>query len=644
MRNLLRWWWDLLPGNPMVVRTVQGGSRRMRHLWVRMGYLGLLTGLVVLGLLFGGGLGGSASMAELAQAGTRLFGLVAYGQVILVCLLAPLFMAAAIRAEQTGQTYNILLTTPLSALQIVLGALGGRLFFVLSLLASGLPLFAVVLIFGGVPVRSIFAAFLIAALVALVVGSVAVALAVMGHGGRRAVFVFIIAVAGYLLSAYAADQVLRQFQTPSTSTASPVFSQGSASPSATQGNTTWLTPLHPILVLEASLNKPDYRPPSPEEIAHLPSWLRVYRGNSLTAITVLSFGLSFALVSVSAMRLRSVAREGAARVGLFKRALRLGRQARVTHPPRRVGQNPIAWRESHTRGNSTAAILARIVFLTLALLLAAVLIGAYHFGRLPTTLRGVGGQLLTPAQVLQYMLLSLLMVELVIIVIVALYTSAGSVSGEREDGTLDLIQTTPITPRYYVWGKLRGLVAFLSLLLAAPLGTLAMVCVYTSVGLWRQWPSAMTTYYGPFGSVREPIILPEAALLWPVIFVPFVAACVAVGMGWSIKSRGVISAVVGSVGVVGGLMLVLGFCGSVMASRIPVIGPVINALSPTTGLVMLVNPWGTIDNFAGGTGSSRVWLWIAAVVAGGVYAVFVYGQLTTMVRGFDQRVRELSGG
>ncbi|HEX7009608.1 MAG TPA: hypothetical protein VF184_06475, partial [Phycisphaeraceae bacterium] len=208
MHAVGRWLWDLLPGNPMVVRIVQGGSRRTRHLWVRSGYLGALIILVLVGLLSGGGLGEQVGLTELAKSGTWAFAVVAYGQVVLVCLLAPLFMAGVIAQEQAGKTLDILLTTPLTNLQIVLGSLTGRLFFVLTMLLSGLPLFAVLLIFGGVPIRSVFISFAVAALVALPVGSVAVTLSVFRAGGRKAVFTFVIAVAGYLVAAYALDRVM----------------------------------------------------------------------------------------------------------------------------------------------------------------------------------------------------------------------------------------------------------------------------------------------------------------------------------------------------------------------------------------------------------------------------------------------------
>ena len=55
----------------------------MRHLWIRMGYLGALIGLVLVGLASGGGFGEDVMLSELAQAGSKVFFFVSYGQVIL---------------------------------------------------------------------------------------------------------------------------------------------------------------------------------------------------------------------------------------------------------------------------------------------------------------------------------------------------------------------------------------------------------------------------------------------------------------------------------------------------------------------------------------------------------------------------------
>jgi hypothetical protein len=46
-----------------------------------------------------------------------------------------------------SQTYDILLSTPLTNGQIVLGSLLSRLFFVVALLVSGIPIFSITQIF-----------------------------------------------------------------------------------------------------------------------------------------------------------------------------------------------------------------------------------------------------------------------------------------------------------------------------------------------------------------------------------------------------------------------------------------------------------------------------------------------------------------
>src|SRR5690606_30418671 len=115
-------------------------------------------------------------------------------------------------------------------------------------------------------------------------------------------------------------------------------------------------------------------------------------------------------------------------------------------PAREVGANPVAWREAKTRGKVASGILARWGFAIVGLLLGAGLVLTYHAGWLPTVIDRFG-QPMPAYRVFHTALLSLLLLEIAVVTLVAIYMSAGSVSREREDGTLDLILTTPITPR-----------------------------------------------------------------------------------------------------------------------------------------------------------------------------------------------------
>ena len=639
MTSLLTWLSRLGPTNPMVIRIVEGGSRRRQHMLVRMGYLGLLVGLVVLGLLTGGGLlAETVSLNALARSGAQLFRYIAYGQVIGVCLLAPLFMAGAIASEQSGKTYNILLTTPLSNLQVVLGSLLGRLFFILTLLLSGLPLFAVVLIFGGVRTGSVLEAFGVAACTAVLVGSVAVTLSVLRAGGRKAVFIFVIAIATYLIGAYLLDRLLiREIDTVPY--------------------TTWLTAWHPLLVLESSMLTGSYRPPPPEVLSNHSAVAAFFLGRPFAAFATWTLGLSVLLVLGCAVILRRVGQGEWVLWGKMKKRLRIDGGER-RHAPREVTGNPVAWREAKTRGKLFSAILARGGFAVLGAAAAVGLTWAYHVGALPTNLpapanQAGGNPFLTPAQVFHRGLTAILVVEIAVVCLVAIYMSAGCVSREREDGTLDILLTTPLTPKQYVWGKLRGLVRFLGVMIAVPVLTLLGVGIYALVVRLQGGPQGSFTFYEASGgsgvtaggSVYQglPLVVPEAGVWLALCLIPFVGLCVGVGITWSLRTRTVLGAVVPTVAIVGLVALVMGVCGLTPVGSAPLVGPGINAFSPATNAAVLVNPWAAISGFGGASEFGRITLGIAAAVAAGVYWFIVYGLIAGMTKGFDQTVRKLSG-
>ena len=644
MQALVSWLWRLVPGNPQVLRIIQGASRRNQHAWVRLGYVAAITLIVFFGLILGGGLSGSGDLRELAQAGAQIFRVIAMGQVILVCLIAPIFMAGAIASEQSGKTYAILLTTPLSNLQIVLGSLIGRLFFILALLFSGLPLFAVMLIFGGVPVTSIFIAFAVAGLTALFVGAVAVVLSVMRAGGRKAVFAFVVSIAAYLVVVGALDMLLLRKLGP------------------TPGQTTVLTAVHPLLVLEASINRANYSPPGTETLAGYPALIRFYLGQPFAAFATMTAGSSLLMVLFCSIWVRRVGTGDSKLMVWLKGKLNLA-GSRTRHARSLGTGNPVAWREANTRGRLLGGIIARYGFMVLGLVGLGILLYFYHFDPawLPAT--GPDGKPIGTAPKLaaepgkppywfRQALSALLIAEVAVITLVALYMAAGSVSKEREDGTLDIMLTTPITPRYYIWGKLRGLVRFLSLMIALPVLSLAIVAAYSLIGSINRWPQATVlhreynNYTGATTTETTPLLYVETPLLLLIMLLPFIAVCVAIGMYASLRAKGVLGAIVPSVAIVGFGALVFGFCGLTAANNIPLIGPALNAFSPATNLIMLVDPHSSVSEFMDDYGSTvigRGSLFFAAIVAAAGYATIVWAFITTMVKGFDHTVRRLSG-
>src|SRR5947208_627964 len=207
MLGVADYFWRLIPANPILRRVVETGGKRRRDLFIRCGYLLLVIGTVIFSLLNATGSFGTMSLADLAKVSATLFRNTSYLQLALVAFLAPVFTAGAITQEKDSQTYDILLATPLTNGQIVLGSLLSRLFFVIALLISGIPIFSITQIFGGVAIGSIVRSFGIAAATAFVTGAMAMAIAVFKVGTRRTIFNFYFFIVLYLVGLWFLDMV-----------------------------------------------------------------------------------------------------------------------------------------------------------------------------------------------------------------------------------------------------------------------------------------------------------------------------------------------------------------------------------------------------------------------------------------------------
>ena len=589
----------VLPLNPIVVRIVEGGSRRPRHLLIRSGYLAVMVLILLIALL-----GAGSTLRELAQRGASAFAIVSYGQVFLICVLAPVFLGGVIAQEANPNTWDVMLTTPLSSLQIVLGNLFGRLAFVFALLAGSLPLFAVTQLFGGVPGSAIFESYAIAASSALLMGSIAITLSATRSAGRRAVFVFYSSIVLYLFATYAIDRSLRA-----------PMAVGSAT-----DMTTILTPLNPFLTLEVLIAPNQYAPREFAGTGHL-SIVRAWMGSPIATQLVVSTLLSAAFIVYSTLRVRWL---GAALVGGS------GKDSSATsdRPPRHVSHNPIAWREVHLRGQTLGRRAARWIFLGAALAV------------------GLGVLLLTRGGTLSFSqsrmaLAAILGAEILVVVLAALNMSASSVSREREDKSLDILLTTPIQPGAYISGKLRGLIQYLAPLIAVPSVTLALAATFSMTnGLGSGVPWTVQERFGT-GLAAVPFVLPEAAVALPIVLTAFTALCVMVGLGWSVKSRGTIGSVLAAAGVVMVFALPMGLCGAA-SSTVPYFGAVVSAAIPLNLALAAVEP-SMIEGSLGSAQGRTLSILLGAIGASLIYGAVVYGLHANIKSNFMSRVRRLAG-
>jgi len=617
MPAALRWILNLVPTNPIAVRLIQNGSRRMRHLYIRSIYLAVLI-IVLLWLLLAVG-AGSLDYRQLAETGAKSFIWVAYLQIGLICVLSPVFMAGAISQEANPKTWDIILTTPLSAAQIVLGNLFGRLFFVLALLFASLPLFAITQYYGGVPGRSIFASYVVAACAALLVGAIAITLSVSRLAGRRAVFAFYISVVSYLAVTVGIELWLN--------------AAGLGWGPSGQG-VTWMTSLNPFLALHALLNPTTYPSAPPGTFGGIKAQ---FLEHPVRTWCVGSALLSLALMIASSITVRAggiqTVGQGRSSLPWYRKLFKLGAKDSEFRPPRAVWTNPIAWREAAARNSTLGRILARWSFIIAGLAFGVGIVAAYHTARISLDSFRLAIMVTVAA-------------EVAITMLVAINMSATAVTREREDGTLDLLLTTPITPKDYLTGKLRGLIAYLLPMLMVPVSTLLFAGIYALTdGLGSGGGVITNTPPGMTVAITRPVVLPESALILLGAGLPFLAFCVMVGMYSSLKSKGTIGSVVATVALVGVIGGFFGLCGWNAAREVDVIGPVLTVLNPISSTYALVYPAEAMDKTISEQSltSARVGLAVGAVAAIGVYIAVVYALLLHMVKNFDFTVRKLAG-
>ena len=723
MLGIAEYFWRLLPANPILLRVVQMNGKRRRDLFIRCGYLGLLVAVVIFSLL--GGNASTGNLSELAKISANLFQILSYCQLALVALLAPIFTAGAITSEKDSQTYDILLATPLSNGQIVLGSLMSRLFFVIALLISGIPIFSITQIFGGVAIVAIVQSFLIAAATAMVTGAVAMAIAVLKVGTRRTIFSFYLFIVLYMVGTFMLDGV------PSLKI--NVFDP--VSNALVPSKTSWLTGLNPFLALRTVFHDSAYMPPALSDLPTQPHDFRRwpigwFLSDPASFYVTFMFFISFVLISPSILLLRRLAQSTTSVKTLILQKLGITRGDK-TRKPRSVWHNPIAWREAKTKASAARASVLRYGFMLFGLggaMAMLFLFAAHEAPPFPTFVEAnsynpvynqltiynvngsvqtlpldlnltitytdsqgsansdgtisapnhasksmtelmacVGGERLsvdaTPltaekdgqkvatawtsidayviprkmaASDVRKGLLGAAIVEFAVILLIVTNAAASTVTREKEDGTLDLLLSTPITSRYYIWGKLRGLVYFVLPLVAVPVASAGFFVIYDIVRRFSNWNDASFQW----------VVFPEAVVLLPAMLVIVVAFASILGMNMSLRLRKTVVAVMSSVGIVVGICAAMGWCGYSMlnASRTGAAGLGAAAFSPFTLMTVLIDPYAYTsdlwneDNAAGSRIAVFILTWIA--IAG--YTAIVWTMYKSMVKNFDMTIRKQS--
>lgn len=424
-------------------------GRRARTYWLR--FISVFSLLVIVGLTFLSmrmeiSPGGVASVERLQTFAPMLAMVILWTQFIAVALLAPLMCSTAIAEERRAGTLYGLLSAPLTATQIIVGKFTARLTLLLVIGLSTLPLLLAIRVFGGLDTRFVIGAYALTASVAVLGGIASVLYSVRAKRSVGAAVLAIITV--------------------------PVI-QGA-----------------PLLIWGA-IDGFDNAPPiwiictcTPAVFVFLQLGDMPIPGagmgvdGALMLALAINLGWSLLLLAVTILRFRHVMqnevdgtpqRKTAKRRKKEKQAEQDGVSPRVTpsaepaqpaappqpaeerastlkaHASRIVGDHPVLWRELRlpllSSGRNRIALYAILAAALVAYYLWVYRISEYSFSHAFSE----QGYNVVPT-----------IIPLLLALLVSGFMTTSAITGERESRTLDVLMTSPLTPRQIVLGKYFG--------------------------------------------------------------------------------------------------------------------------------------------------------------------------------------------
>ncbi|UJF25888.1 ABC transporter permease [Planococcus sp. 107-1] len=161
-----------LLANPVLIKEVKLRFRSMKSFTGILFYL-MAMSIFVFGFIFlTTSLSGSGFFRP--DESFLLFSMMTYIQLGLILFITPGLTAGTISTEREKQTLNILLTTAQTSFQIIFGKMTSSIAFLLLMIVSGLPIYSLVFLYGGVDPLQIVVIFLFYFLTLLAIGSIGV--------------------------------------------------------------------------------------------------------------------------------------------------------------------------------------------------------------------------------------------------------------------------------------------------------------------------------------------------------------------------------------------------------------------------------------------------------------------------------------
>ena len=587
---------QLLVG-PVFSREAAVAPRRARHYIMRTVYAIALLVLMCTAWMTLLGTQSIRNVGDMARFGTVLFQILAPIQLAMIVFLSAIQAASNIAIEKDRQTLILLLMSRLTNSELVLGKLFASLLSIGVMLITSLPIFMLIVLFGGTSFEQVGWTFAVTAATALAAGSLGATVALWREKTFQTlalvamVIVFWIGLfegirlAGFELFGLTADQI--------SGAASPI--QAILAASHPTVSNTWQVAVVPYLVVSmliavclcslAILKVRRWNPSrdvrqgqqASEESAQV---------NLFTGEVVLDGQNADVEKQSDAAVARQVVEQS--------EGLRSGhvddRARAASKKSRRVWDNPVLWREMKTWAYGKKILFIRASYWLLAGFVFFAVYLLVSSGEATRVTADEGVTIPAVAKPLApFLLVSIVMINALAVT---------SVTTERDGRALDLLMVTDISPKEFLFGKLFGVMYVVLDMILLPL----LICGF----LW---------YNGAIS--LENLVYVFVGFLVLVVFVAMLG--IHCGMSYS-ASRQSIAVSLGTVfflflGVVTAMFMMVSFTGNPEAQLTPFLACIVGG---AIGLYVALG-WNTPS--------------AALVMASGLLPIAMFYSITSLLLG-----------
>lgn len=474
---------------PVFSREAAVAPRRGRHFLGRGVYATILLLLMFTAWLVMTGTQRIQNVGDMARFGTALFQVLAPLQLALMLFLAAMQSASNVSIEKDRETLILLLMSRLTNSELVLGKLLASLLNIGVMLLTALPIFMMIVLFGGTSFAQVFWSFAVTAATVLVAGSIGATLAFWREKTFQALALTAIAIV-FWVGAFEGLALLGEAQPDGmlawiAAAGSPLRAILAASqPTVTS---TWPTEVLPFLVAAvvasaflcglAILRVRRWNPSRDVRITQssaeaTKSDVDMFTGEVIGVKDLATSGLQVSGKQASGRQ--AVADGEKFRSGHVDDRQRVEAARSSQQKSRRVWDNPVLWREICTWAYGKKILFIRAVYWAMAAVVFFVLWSMVTAG-LPLPGSGPGIQIPTIARPLApFLFLSIVMVN-------ALAVTA--ITTERDGRALDLLMVTDLSPGEFLFGKLLGVMTVAADMILLPIAMMIFLCLFGVISI-----------------------------------------------------------------------------------------------------------------------------------------------------------------